>query len=215
MSLKIQKFEVGPFAENTYLVTKSGQSILIDPGFSNDRELEECKSALTDLSSSLIAVLLTHAHIDHVLGLPAILKEYDLDVFLSHADLQPWNHISEQAAMFGLKTDKFTFTPKPLTEQKVFTLGPFTMALLYTPGHAPDHISIYFKEKNALIAGDTLFKGSVGRTDLYKGDMQLLSRSIRVKIYSLPDETVIYPGHGPATTVGEEKRTNPFVRLEN
>lgn len=215
MSVKIQKFEVGPFAENTYLVTKNGQSLLIDPGFSNDREYEQFETALTNLDSSLLAVVLTHAHIDHVLGLPVVLKSFDVDVYLSHADLQPWNHISEQAAMFGLKTDKFTFTPEPLPEQKDFTLGTFTMDLLYTPGHAPDHISVYFKEANTLVAGDTLFKGSVGRTDLYRGDMELLSRSIREKIYSLPDDTVIYPGHGPATRVGEEKRTNPFVRLES
>lgn len=212
MSLEIKKFEVGPFAENSYLLTKQGKSILIDPGFSNEKEFARFHSALANQNSSLTAVLLTHAHIDHVLGLPAVLKKFDLDVYLNHEDLKPWNHISEQAAMFGLKADPFPFTPKELPELSEFNLELFTMALLHTPGHAPDHISLYFEEHNFLIAGDTLFKGSVGRTDLYKGDMELLVRSIREKIYTLPDETIIYPGHGPETTVGEEKRNNPFVK---
>lgn len=212
MALDIQKFEVGPFAENTYLLTHQNQSVLIDPGFSNERELKAFQSAMDDQNSKLLAVLLTHAHIDHVLGLPDVLNMYNVDVYLSHKDLYLWEHIPDQAAMFGLKADKFVFTPKKLLIQKGFTLGPFTMDLLYTPGHAPDHVSIYFSDENSLIAGDTLFSGSVGRTDLYKGDMNLLTKSIREKIYSLPDQTVVYPGHGPKTSVGEEKRSNPFVK---
>ena len=213
MSVQIEKFEVGPFAENTYLLTKEGESLLIDPGFSNDREFREFHSALANQNSRLIAVLLTHAHIDHVLGLPAVVQKFDADVYLSHIDLHPWNNISEQAAMFGLKADNLSFTPKELPEQKGFTLGTFTMDLMHTPGHAPDHISIYFKEGGFLVAGDTLFKGSVGRADLYKGDMEILTKSIREKIYTLPDDTVVYPGHGPETTVGVEKKSNPFVKI--
>lgn len=212
MSLDIQKFEVGPFMENTYLVSGRGQSLLIDPGFSNEKEFRRFHSALANQNSTLAGVLLTHAHIDHVLGLPAVLKAFDVDVYLSHEDLNPWNEIAEQAAMFGLTADSLTFTPKDLPEQKEFSLGLFKMDLLHTPGHAPDHIAIYFESDNILIGGDALFKGSVGRTDLYKGDMELLARSIREKIYTLSDETMIYPGHGPATTVGVEKRTNPFVK---
>lgn len=213
MSIQIEKFEVGPFAENTYLLTKEGHSLLIDPGFSNDREFRAFHSALANQNSRLLAVLLTHAHIDHVLGLPAVLRKFDSDVYLSHIDLYPWNNISEQAAMFGLKADNLSFTPKELPEQKEYALGPFTMDLLHTPGHAPDHISIYFKEDRFLIAGDTLFRGSVGRADLYKGDMEILTKSIREKIYTLPDDTTVYPGHGPETTVGVEKKSNPFVKI--
>lgn len=212
MSIDIEKFEVGPFAENSYLLTKKDQSILIDPGFSNKKEFNWFHSALARKNSSLTAVLLTHAHIDHVLGLPSVLNKFEVDVYLNHTDLNPWNHISEQALMFGLKADNLSFTPKNLPEQNEFILGSFKMKLLYTPGHAPDHISIYFEEEKILIAGDTLFKRSIGRTDLYKGDMELLSRSIREKIYTLPENTVIYPGHGPETTVSEEKRFNPFVK---
>ncbi|REL29227.1 MBL fold metallo-hydrolase [Rhodohalobacter sp. SW132] len=210
--MDIKSFEVGPFAENTYLLTQGGESILIDPGFSNKKEFSRFRAELGNQNSRLIGVLLTHAHIDHVLGLPFVLSAFDTDVYLSHKDLHPWNHISEQAAMFRLKADELSFTPEKLEEQKAFTLGSFTMDLLYTPGHAPDHLSIYFEDENLLIAGDTLFKGSVGRADLYKGDMDLLTKSIRDKIYTLPDETVVYPGHGPSTTVGQEKKNNPFVK---
>lgn len=215
MPVDIQKFEVGPFAENTYLLTKDKESILVDPGFSNKREFENFRSAMGNRSSRLLAVLLTHAHIDHVLGLPAVLDTFDVDVYLNHQDLYPWEHIPEQAAMFGLDTGSLalSFTPRELPAREAFTMGPFTMDLLYTPGHSPDHLSFYIPEEQALIAGDTLFNGSVGRTDLYKGDMEVLKSSIRDKIYTLPGVTVIYPGHGPTTTVAEEKSSNPFVRV--
>lgn len=215
MAVDIQKFEVGPFAENTYLLTKNGQSILVDPGFSNKREFVNFRSALGNRNSRLLAVLLTHAHIDHVLGLPAVLDAFDVDVYLNHHDLYPWENIPEQAAMFGLDAGElaFSFTPRELPAREAFSMGPFTMDLLYTPGHSPDHLSFYIQEDQTLIAGDTLFKGSISRTDLYKGDMELLASSIRDKIYTLPDQTVIYPGHGPTTTIAEEKRSNPFVRV--
>lgn len=210
--MDIKRFEVGPFAENTYLLTGDETSLLIDPGFSNDREFKAFRAKLADTDTRLTAILLTHAHIDHVLGLPIVLDAFDVDVYLSHEDLHPWNHISEQAKMFGITAGNLNFSPKELPSDQPFSVGQFEMELLYTPGHAPDHLSFYFKEDNLLIAGDTLFKQSVGRTDLYKGSSDLLRSSIKEKLYSLPDETEVYPGHGPKTTIGEEKRTNPFVQ---
>lgn len=210
--MELQKFEVGPFAENTYLLTRDGISLLIDPGFSNSSEFKQFQNSLKKQSGELVAVVLTHAHIDHLLGLPMVLEQFQCDVYLNHTDLYPWNHIQEQATMFGMKATGFNFTPKELPETDHFEIGPFQFQLLYTPGHAPDHISIYLENEELLIAGDTLFHGSVGRTDLYKGDSELLAESIRNKIYTLPDSTLVYPGHGPKTTVGEEKAHNPFVK---
>jgi len=212
--MDIKKFEVGPFAENTYMLTEGDEAVLIDPGFSNEAEFKRFQLALTESGASLKAVMLTHAHVDHVLGLPAVLDAYDVDVYLSHADLKPWRNIRQQAAMFGLKADNLDFTPIDLPEQKGFSIGAFRMDLIYTPGHAPDHMSFWIEPQSVLIAGDTLFKQSVGRTDLYKGDSEELKKSIREKLYTLPDKTVVYPGHGPVTTIGEEKISNPFVRAD-
>lgn len=210
--MEIRTFEVGPFAENSYLLTSGDEALLIDPGFSKESEFKQFRSAFANTGTALKAVLLTHAHIDHVLGLPSVLDAFDVDIYLNHSDLTPWNNIEQQAAMFGLNADSLDFDPKPLPADEVFEVGSFTMDVRYTPGHAPDHVSFYFANQNMVIAGDTLFKGSVGRTDLYKGDSALLKKSIRNKLYSLPDNTVVYPGHGPQTTIGVEKQSNPFVQ---
>lgn len=211
-TMDIKRFEVGPFVENTYLLTKGEESLLIDPGFSNDKEFAKFRSALANKNSRLIAVILTHAHIDHVLGLSAVLEAFDVDVYLNHSNLSPWKTVPQQAKMFGLTADSLDFIPEALPGDEAFKIGSFEMDVLFTPGHAPDHTSLWFRQENLVIAGDTLFKQSVGRTDLYKGDPDLLKQSIKEKLYTLPDDTVVYPGHGPETTIGQEKRSNPFVR---
>lgn len=208
-SMKLNIFEVGPFAENTYLIQQEGEAILVDPGFSSESEFQSFRNAL---ESELIAILLTHAHVDHVLGLSRVLRDYDVPVYLSDEDHFLWDNFGSQSQMFGFQTSGFDFTPKPLPSDASFEIGSYTFTCLYTPGHAPDHISLYLPEEGILLAGDVIFKQSIGRTDLYKGDMDTLSKSIREKVYVLPDNTKIYPGHGPSTTVGEEKAMNPFVK---
>lgn len=210
-TMKIQKFEVGPFGENTYLLVQSGEAVVIDPGFSNNSEFQLFENVLSESGAKLIAVVLTHAHVDHVLGLSRLLKKYPVDVYLNHSDLYLWNRFPEQAAMFGIQAGKINVEPKELPVKKEFSLGSFTMDVRYTPGHAPDHVSIFFEQEKVLIAGDTLFKQSIGRTDLYKGDFDLLAKSIRNELYTLPDETRVLPGHGPETTIGFEKKNNSFV----
>ncbi|MEX0660897.1 MAG: MBL fold metallo-hydrolase [Balneolaceae bacterium] len=209
--MKIQKFEVGPFGENTYLLVKSGEAVVIDPGFSNESEFGLFEKALSESGAELIAVVLTHAHVDHILGLTRLLKKYPLDVYLNYSDLYLWNRFPEQATMFGIQAAKINTEPKELPVRKDFTLGSFSMDVRYTPGHAPDHVSIYFEQDNVVIAGDALFKQSIGRTDLYKGDFDLLAKSIRKELYTLPNETRVLPGHGPETTIGFEKKNNSFV----
>lgn len=205
-------YTVGPFAENTYLLTRSGDGLLIDPGFYDPTEYQLFKRDLNENEIKLLAVVLTHAHIDHVLGLDRVLNDFEIPVYLNHTDLHLWENFPNQAAMFGVRTAGFDFIPDPLPEQSGKELGSFTFDVLYTPGHSPDHVSLHFKDEKILIAGDVLFKQSIGRTDLYKGDFEILAKSIREKLYTLPDETEVWPGHGPKTTIGLEKKENSFVK---
>jgi glyoxylase-like metal-dependent hydrolase (beta-lactamase superfamily II) len=210
--MQIQRFTVGPFSENTYLLTKGGEALLVDPGFSNQNEFNNFKMDIKESDVELVAVILTHAHVDHVLGLHMVLDEFEVPVYLNDNDRYLWDNFSSQASMFGLKTKAFSFSPEPLPVDSEWSIGTFTFDVRYTPGHSPDHVSLYSKTDAIVIAGDALFKDGIGRTDLYKGDFNLLEKSIREQLYTLADETVVYPGHGPETTIGHEKKANPFVK---
>lgn len=209
--MQIYHFTVGPFAQNTYLLVQDKKALLVDPGFSNEEEYLNAQKKIKATEATLTAVLLTHAHVDHVLGLKKVLDDVEVPVFLNDRDHYLWENYSSQAAMFGLREQDFNFIPEPLREQKEFTIGPFSFDILYTPGHSPDHVSLYNKQDQILIAGDALFKEGIGRTDLYKGDMNTLKSSIREKLYVLPGATIVYPGHGPQTSISHEKSSNPFV----
>lgn len=211
--MDIKLFTVGPFSENTYLLSQNSKALLIDPGFFDDNEYRTCREYLNQNEISLVAVCLTHAHVDHITGLHYILKDFDVPVYLSHHDLYLWKNFAQQAAMFGIQSDGFDFIPKPLKEGKNITIDDFSFDVLYTPGHSPDHISMYIENQQLLIAGDVLFKESVGRTDLYRGNQEILKRSVIEMLYTLPDTTRVLSGHGPETTIGHEKRNNPFVRM--
>lgn len=210
--MDVKQYTVGPFSENTYLLTRDQKAILIDPGFFDPREFTVTKNDLEESGAELIAVVLTHAHIDHIAGLDKVLKEFDVPVYLNHSDLYLWENYPDQATRFGFRASGFDFTPKELPEQKAFSIGPFTFDVLFTPGHSPDHVSLYFADKSTVVAGDALFRESIGRTDLYKGDFDLLAKSIREQLYTLPDDTKVLPGHGPSTTIGYEKANNNFVK---
>ncbi len=212
--MQVHTFTVGPFAENTYLLTEKGNALLIDPGFYEQEEVTAFEQKLETEQVALSAVLLTHAHVDHILGLQKVLKSYEVPVYLSNEDHYLWNNFSNQATMFGFKAQAFGFEPEPLPIQKKWHVDNFTFDTLYTPGHSPDHIALYNEENGLLIAGDALFREGIGRTDLYKGNFKLLEQSIKDKLYTLPDETKVYTGHGPPTTIGHEKKTNPFIRYQ-
>lgn len=203
---------VGPFAENTYLLTEGKQVLIVDPGFLEDNEYQKVKTKISDQHLDLIAVVLTHAHVDHVLGLQKVLDDFDIPVYLSDKNRYLWNNFGSQAAMFGFSSDGFSFDPDVLPITDEWTIGDFSFDVRYTPGHAPDHVSLYSASDGLVIAGDALFKEGIGRTDLYKGDFKVLENSIRQQLYTLPDETIVYPGHGPETTIGHEKKANPFVK---
>lgn len=210
--MELHSFTVGPFAENTYLLINEGDALVVDPGFNNQSELNAAFQKIDETGAVLKAVLLTHAHVDHVLGLHRLLAEHNIPVYLNNTDRFLWNNYASQAQMFGLQARDFDFEPNNLPAKKNWSVESFSFDILYTPGHAPDHVSLYSKDRGLVIAGDALFREGVGRTDLYKGSMQVLKKSIKEKLYTLPDETTVYPGHGPKTTIGHEKKSNPFVK---
>jgi glyoxylase-like metal-dependent hydrolase (beta-lactamase superfamily II) len=209
--MKLHCFTVGPFQENTYLLTGGGEALLIDPGFTEKSEVSAFQEKLTEEQAVLKGIVLTHGHVDHLLGLNEVLNSYSVPVHLNDTDRYLWNNFASQAQMFGFQAEGFSFNPENLPEQKSWKSGSFHFEVIYTPGHAPDHVSLYHAEEQMLIAGDVLFKEGIGRTDLYKGDMKLLKQTIRQKLYTLPEDTKVFPGHGPSTTIGYEKQHNPFV----
>lgn len=206
-------YSVNPFQENTYLIREGQRALLIDPGFSNESEFSTFQDQVDTLKINEITVLLTHAHIDHILGLNRVVECYKSDVYLHPDDQYFIDYFPQQAQMFGLYAEPITVDTKELKVDQILTINGFRFLNLFTPGHAPGHCSFYFEESETLVAGDTLFNRSIGRTDLYKGDFDLLSASIREKLYILPDQTKVLPGHGPATLIGEEKKYNPFVKI--
>lgn len=211
--MDIQQYTVGPFAENTYLLSGESAALLVDPGFFEQSEFQQFKEDIEESGRQLLAVVLTHAHVDHVLGLRKVKASFDVPVYLSDEDRYLWNNFGSQVQKFGFSAQDFDFDPEPLKAQHGMELGPFRFDVLYTPGHSPDHVSLYFADEQAVIAGDALFREGIGRTDLYRGDFKLLEKSIKEQLYTLSADTKVYPGHGPATTIGHERKANPFVRV--
>jgi hydroxyacylglutathione hydrolase len=208
--MEVTVFTVNPFQENTYVVRDGTDAVVVDPGFATHAEFAAFRKVIEESTASLKAVLLTHAHVDHVMGLQRVLDYYEVPVYLSHADLHLWENYMPQAALFGIQAQPFTFTPHDYPKDRL-EIGKLTFDVFHTPGHSPDHVSLYSPGDGVLIAGDVVFRESIGRTDLYKGDFAVLERSIREKLYVLPDNTRVLPGHGPETSIDHEKRYNPFV----
>jgi len=212
--MQIRKFVFNPFQVNTYvLFDETGHCAIIDPACSTQAE----QDALTDfirLNNLKPAVLLlTHTHIDHILGVAWARKTFNLEVS-AHPESELYLHNApDQAGLFGLNFSG-TFTIGPLLgENEDVVFGNTRLKVLHTPGHALGSLCFYHEPTESLFAGDVLFHQSIGRTDLPGGDYEVLKNNIWLKLFVLPDSTVVYPGHGPETTIGTEKVTNPFVAI--
>ncbi|OES44374.1 MBL fold metallo-hydrolase [Domibacillus iocasae] len=199
---------LGPLQTNCYVLSHESTCILFDPG----SEGEQLVQWLNENKLKPIAILLTHAHFDHIGAIGALKQKFDIPVYL-HKEEEQWleDPALNGSARFGMGTIKAPPADVILDQEKELTVGPFKLQLLYTPGHSPGSLSYYFEEGGALFAGDTLFMGSIGRTDLPGGNHQILIDSIHEKIMSLPEETIVLPGHGPATSIIAEMDSNPFL----
>lgn len=203
----VQGFTGGAFAENCYLVrcARTAAAILVDPGAATPQLL----AAVRESGARVEAIVLTHAHIDHVEGLALAKRETGAPIYLHPADQQWYDAAPMQAEMFGVPIEPLPPTDHPLNEGDTVRFGEVELAVRFAPGHAPGHV-VLVGEAMALV-GDVVFQGSIGRTDLPGGDFQTLMKSIRAEILTLPDEMVLHTGHGPDTTVGHERASNPFL----
>jgi hydroxyacylglutathione hydrolase len=206
----LEMLTVGPFQENCYIVgdEESGAGALVDPG----DEAARIALAVEQTELEIQSIIVTHAHIDHVGAVGALVDEYACPV-LMHTEAEPMlSHLPTQAMMMGLKFGKVPTVDRNIGDGEVLEVGALRLSSLYTPGHAPGHLSFYVADEGFVLSGDAIFAGSIGRVDLPGGDMGLLMRSINEKLMTLPDETRVYPGHGPQTTVGNERVSNPFLQ---
>jgi glyoxylase-like metal-dependent hydrolase (beta-lactamase superfamily II) len=197
----------GVFAENCYILVDrdAGEAVIVDPGEEADLFLRRIATERVTLK----ALWLTHAHLDHVLGVTQIVEATRVPVYLHPADRPLYDGVQEQGAMFGLSASNPPPPDLGLAEGMRLALGGLAFDVLHVPGHTPGHVA--FVGQGVAVVGDALFAGSIGRTDLPGGDTETLLTSLREKLLTLPDETVVYPGHGPATTIGRERRSNPFL----
>lgn len=212
--MDIQVFTFNPIQENTYLLSDGqGHALVVDPGNSTAGEHRRMQQAIDSAGLQLEGILCTHLHFDHILGIPFLQRQYRCD-FHAHRQDESWLHnISGIAAAFGLQVpDMELQLEKTLKDGDHITLGDIDLEVLFTPGHSAGGLCFYAAREQALFCGDTLFAGSIGRTDLPGGDYATLIGSIRDKLLCLPDETVVYPGHGPVSSIGEEKQMNPFIQ---
>lgn len=207
--LHIDTFTSPGFGENGYLVRcgASGRAVVVDPGAAAEALLE----AIGDDSASVDAVLLTHAHLDHIEGVAAVVRATGAPVHLHPDDRPLYEGASDQAAMFGLSVDPPPPVDHALAGGETFRFGDCTFRVEHVPGHSPGHVMFYAEDAGVAFVGDVVFMGSIGRTDLPGGNFKQLMHSIREHVLSLPDETVLYTGHGPTTTVGHERKSNPFL----
>ena len=209
----IRTAAVPPFFKNGYLVSceSTREGVVIDPG----DEVELLLDAAAKDGIKPRAILLTHAHLDHVTGVGAAKRALGVDVWLHRDDEFLYTGVVEQGRMFGLRVEKQPPIDRFYDTGQPFRFGNCVADILHTPGHCPGGVCLAIGRHDSpardLFVGDTLFAGSIGRTDLPGGDADTLLRSIREVLFRFPDDAVVYSGHGPATTIGEERRTNPFV----
>ncbi|MEX2270785.1 MAG: MBL fold metallo-hydrolase [Vicinamibacterales bacterium] len=209
-----------PFMKNGFVLgcPRTKEGVIIDPG----DEVEDLVAAARRHGLRIVSILLTHAHLDHVTGVAAATRAFAAPVYLHRDDQFLYDAAAQQGAMFGLRVEQPPPVDKHYVNGEALAFGDFSVDVHHTPGHCPGGVCLSMGAATAavttrsgqareLFVGDTLFAGSIGRTDLPGGDYDTLIRSIRDVLFSFPDATPVYSGHGPVTTIGQEKRSNPFL----
>ncbi|MDI1355483.1 MAG: MBL fold metallo-hydrolase [bacterium] len=210
--LYLKSFTFNPFQENTYVVYDDDSTAFIfDPGNSNPGEDAELKKFIEDKKLNLKRLLLTHGHVDHVMGNRFIYNSYGLLPEVHKDDLFFVERMAQSASMYGVSCEQSPLPEKYLEDGQKISLGNYLFECIHTPGHSPGSISFYCPESKLLIGGDVLFNGSIGRSDLPMGNHETLIHSIKERLMVLGGDIKVYSGHGPATTTGFESENNPFL----
>lgn len=205
----VETFTFNAFQENTSVVYQGSDAVIVDPGCYDRSEQLALKQFVSEKGLNVHAILNTHCHLDHIFGNAFCVETFQVDL-ITHKDEMFTLGLAERSAqMYGFPG--FEPSPDPnrfVVDHERIQFGALEFQVIFAPGHSIGHIAFYNEAHKVLIGGDILFKGSFGRTDLPGGSMEILKKSIHERMFTLPDDTVVYPGHGPATTIGEEKRTN-------
>lgn len=211
--LHIKKFTFNPFQENTYIIYNDlKEAVIIDPGCYTAEEKNILKNFILEQQLTPLALLSTHCHIDHVLGNAFVISQFGLDYYIHKEDLVTLSALERTAQMYGFPAIEVSPEPTHFIEDgQLLQFGSIALKVIFGPGHAPGHVAFYNAENNFVINGDILFKGSFGRYDLPNGNLDVLRDTIVRKMFNLPDNTVVYTGHGPETTIREEKLSNPIL----
>ncbi|UOG75550.1 MBL fold metallo-hydrolase [Hymenobacter tibetensis] len=210
--MTVSGFTFNAFSENTYLLhDATGQCVIVDPGCYDRAEQQALRSFVEAQQLQVVLLLNTHCHIDHVLGNQFVVDTYKVPFLLHEEDLATLRSVPTYAGSYGFPTYSPAEPTGFLAPGVPVHFGDTELEVRFAPGHAPGHVVFYHAPTATVIGGDVLFRGSIGRTDLPGGDYATLIRSIETQLLTLPDDVTVYPGHGPATTIGDERRTNPFL----
>lgn len=210
--LKVEKFVVNPLQENTFVISdETGECVFIDPGFYFEEERNEIKKYVADNNLKPVLIANTHCHFDHLMGVEFIRKEYGIPFKAPSGDAFWVEKAIEQAQMFGFEMEPVRAPDFFFQDDEMLKVGNSAFKIIHVPGHSTGHVVFYAEKENILIGGDVLFYGSIGRTDLPGGDYNTLISNIKTKLFGLPGETKVFCGHGPETTIGFEKSSNPFL----
>ena len=204
--MKIDWRTVGAFQENSYLVVDAAtqRAVLVDPGAEAEQLIEMVRAS----GATLDAIWLTHAHIDHIGAIAGVKRVWNVPIYLHPADQPLYDRGAMQAAVYGLPFEQPPAPDLALADGDVVSVGALEFDVIHVPGHAPGHVA--FVRQGCMLGGDLLFAGSIGRTDLPFSDPERMAESLE-RVAGLPEDTVVYPGHGPATSIGQERATNPFL----
>ena len=210
--LRIDTLTFSDFQINTYIISgENKECYIVDPGCYYDLEKEKLKKFIQENKYIPKLIINTHGHIDHIFGDSFVKNEYNLKIAANKLDEPLMQSALLQAQLFGLDFNTIPKIDEYIDENSILELDNEKIKILFVPGHSPGSIALYSESSNFVIAGDVLFKSSIGRTDLMGGNYETIINSIKTKLLSLNDKVIVYPGHGQSTTIGIEKRTNPFL----